>query len=115
MISLAGSTFAIAQGSIWLPWKWLLWIVKVVLLRQLRLAVQLHGIKTVVIVHHSNCGAYAAYYCFSSKQEEKARQRADMEKAKKILQKRFPGLIIKLVWAELHNQQGEDVSFSLID
>jgi len=115
MISITGSTLAIAQGSIWLPWRWSLWMEKVVLMRQLHLAVQLHGVTIIVVAHHSTCGAYARRHCFSSFKKEKEKQLADMKKTKKIINRKFPGLTVMLVWTELQDNDGKNVCFSVIE
>ena len=116
MISLAGSSLAVAQGSIWLPWRWPLWATKMIMIYHLRLAVRLHGVKTVVVVHHSNCGAYASRYSFSSLREEKNIQCKDMRRTRRVLLKKFPDLEVMLVWAELQEEEGiVTATFSIIE
>jgi len=70
-------------------------------LKHIGVSVELHKAKSVVIMHHSDCGAYAKNYKFSSKNEEKETQTKDMIKSKSIIQKKYPDVIVLLFWAEI--------------
>ncbi|MFA6551782.1 MAG: carbonic anhydrase [Patescibacteria group bacterium] len=104
LVSLAGAGKAIAddakQGE--------------TLLDQIKLSVELHHSHCVVLMHHSQCGAYAAAYTFASAEEEKAKQVEDMKKAAEIIKTNNPGMAVKLVWANLQDDEGEEIEFEEI-
>jgi len=85
------------------------------LLRQAKLSYQLHGSRKVVLIHHSDCGAYNNYYKFESGEEEKQKQIEDMKKAEVIIKKLLPDVSVDKVWAQMLDPHGEKVNFTLID
>lgn len=66
-------------------------------LRQIELAKKLHGIDTVYLINHLDCGAYGKI--FSNETEEHERHTRDLTKAKNLVMKRFQGLVVKTVIA----------------
>lgn len=81
------------------------------LLKQIAASVELHKITTVILMPHSGCGAYKLIYNFTSPETERKRQLADLDKVEKIIKKKFPNLQIKKIWAQLLDEQGEQISF----
>ena len=71
-------------------------------LRQIELAKKLHGIETVYLVNHKNCGAYGNI--FSSPGEEYERHVKDLGLAAQVIQERFEGLAVKKVLAAIDDQ-----------
>lgn len=73
-------------------------------IRQIDVARRLHHIAEVIIINHLDCGAYGKI--FNSKEEERRRHEADLEKAKIMILKKFPDLSIRLVLAGIHPTGG---------
>jgi len=104
IVAVAGASKGIADGD----------EVGNVLLKQIDSSVSLHKTQRVILLHHSDCGAYAKSYQFESAAEEKEKQIEDMNKSVKIIKEKFPEVQIELVWGELMDENGEDIEFSEI-
>ncbi len=85
LISVAGSSKVIAEGN------------GDYLLKQIKISHDLHESRKVVLIHHSDCGAYS----IEDKDQEKEKQFADMEKSKMIIKERFPDMEVGKIWAEI--------------
>ena len=81
------------------------------LLSQIEASIKLHNSDTVILLHHSSCGAYKLEYNFSSVEEEKNKQKEDMDKVEEIILKKFKDLKVKKVWMELQDNKGEKIKF----
>ena len=81
------------------------------LLQQIDLAYNLHEVRHVILMHHNDCGAYLNSYQFENEKAEKEKQFEDMKKAKKIIEERYLGVEVVLVWAELQDEDGEQIEF----
>ncbi|OGF35688.1 hypothetical protein A2482_04505 [Candidatus Falkowbacteria bacterium RIFOXYC2_FULL_48_21] len=68
---------------------------KSVALKQLEISSRLHGIKTVLLVAHQDCGAYGGSKAFASWDEEKAKYAEDLEKAESLIKERFSILAVR--------------------
>ena len=67
------------------------------LLRKMRKAAKIHEFDLIILVNHSDCGAYRlAGHNFRESKKEEAFHRAEMEAAAKILKKEFPGIPVKI-------------------
>ncbi len=96
IVSVAGSSKGIADGNLYL-------------LEQIEISHNLHHSSRVILIHHSDCGAYKSSYQLNTPEEEKEKQVSDLLKVESIIKKRFPSMTIEKIWAEL----GEDnVTFS---
>jgi len=84
---------------------------KDVLMKQIGLSCDLHKATRVVLLHHSDCGAYANAYDFKGADEEKDTQLKDMAKAENIIRQARPGVEVVKVWAEMKDPEGEHVEF----
>lgn len=67
------------------------------ILRQIELAKKLHGITTVYLINHRDCGGYGKI--FNSPQEEFDRHVRDLKTAQQIIIERFEGLTVKTILA----------------
>jgi len=85
------------------------------LLTQIKISHDLHQAKEVILIHHSDCGAYKNVYSFKSPEEEKEIQSIDLEKSKIIIEKNFPDMIVKKVWAQMADSNGKKVDFQIIN
>ncbi|MDK2949294.1 MAG: hypothetical protein PWQ56_459 [Patescibacteria group bacterium] len=88
IVSVAGSSKEIADGNSYL-------------LKQIEISHNLHHSSKVVLIHHSDCGAYKNSYQFSSPEEEKEKQVNDLLKIELIIKERFPDMTVEKIWAEL--------------
>lgn len=79
------------------------------MLKQIELSHDVHESKRVILIHHSDCGAYKLSYHFNSPKEEKEKQISDMIRIEKIIKERFPDMSVDKIWAEL---EGNNITFS---
>jgi len=100
-ISLAGASKRIVDGE----------EAQNILLTQLDISIKLHNSGRVILVHHSDCGAYAQSYQFANAEEEKRKQIEDMQKAKDIIKSRHPDVVVVLIWAQLQDEDGKEIKF----
>lgn len=64
-------------------------------LDNMKLAVDLHKIKTVILINHIDCGAYGGSKKYKNLREEIAFHKSELEKAENTIKTAFPGLKIK--------------------
>lgn len=72
-----------------------------VVLRQIEISQKLHHIPQVILMNHTDCGAYGGRDAFESTEAEYNQHVEDMKKAKKVISDRFDGLEIKMVLAKI--------------
>ncbi len=77
------------------------------LLRDIRVSVELHEVKTIHLVNHEDCGAYS-FPDSSSRKEKLEQHKKDLQTAREIILKEFSGIEVKLYLAELEPET-EDV------
>ncbi len=72
--------------------------------RQIQIARKLHRVTDVVLINHTDCGAYGGRKTFASDAEEHARHVKDLLRAKEMVVHRFhgDGLSVMPVLARLH-------------
>ena len=67
------------------------------LLRDIRVSVELHRVKTIYLINHDDCGAYGDMD-FEDKQDELARHNTDLDEAERIILRNFPSVrVVKLL------------------
>jgi hypothetical protein len=75
----------------------------------------LHGVEKIVIVNHSDCGAYGGLKKFDGNQdEERIFHHQELRKAKGVISEKYPEKEILLVFAKLVNDQSE-IEFEIVD
>jgi len=104
VVSVAGASKGIADGG----------ETEHVLLQQTDVAYNLHDVRHVILMHHNDCGAYLNSYQFENEKAEKEKQIDDMKKAKHIIEDRYLGVEVVLVWAELKDEDGKEIEFTEI-
>lgn len=72
-------------------------------LNQFELSKKLHNTKTLYLMHHTDCGAYGGHRAFASLEEENAKYKADMEKAREVIKTIVPDLEVKLILADIQD------------
>ncbi len=65
-------------------------------LDNIRLAADLHKIKTVILINHIDCGAYGGSGKYKNKKEEIAFHKSELKKAEELIKKIFPNLKTKV-------------------
>ncbi len=105
VISLAGASKSLADGND---------NIKDFLLSNISVSTVLHSADKVVILHHSDCGAYGSFG-FPSKEAEKERQLEDMMKSRDIIQAKYPQTEVVLAWAELKDDHGHEIEFEIVE
>ena len=70
------------------------------LLRDLGVSVNLHKVKLIYVIGHEDCGAYA-HFNFPSREKEVAQHWQDLAEAKAVIEKAYPGVQVKTLFAEL--------------
>jgi carbonic anhydrase len=81
------------------------------LLKQIEISEKLHHATKVILMNHTQCGAYAGSYKFASEDEEIAQHTTDLKKAEEIIQAKFPNMEVIKVIAEMKDGEGKEVDF----
>ena len=105
VVSLAGASKELVDGSEQ---------VRDLIMKQIKVSYELHGARQVILLHHSDCGAYKLSYNFASPEQEKEKQLEDTKKASDLILKIFPDINIITIWAQLLDPSGEEVKFNQI-
>lgn len=79
------------------------------LLSQIELAVKLHHISKLILMNHTDCGAYGGAAAFASPEAEHAKHVEELQAAKTVVLEQFPHLEVVLVLASL--QEDRTVAF----
>jgi carbonic anhydrase len=61
----------------------------------IKLSIELHQIKKVILMNHRDCGAYGGSAAFNGQAEEFAKHKGEMNKAREILVNQFPNVAIE--------------------
>ncbi|MDD4409922.1 MAG: hypothetical protein PHW52_04715 [Candidatus Pacebacteria bacterium] len=105
VVSVAGSSKGIADDNE---------DVRSFLMNQIKISHDLHGAENIILVHHSDCGAYKGSYDFATPQEEEAKQKEDIFKVEGLIKESFPDMSVIKVWAKMNDENGNDVIFKKI-
>ena len=79
------------------------------ILNQIALSKKLHDIKTLYLVHHTDCGAYGGHGAFEGLKSEKQCYNDDMNKAHKVISAHIPDIEIKHILADMKSDT--DIEF----
>ncbi len=80
--------------------------------RQVQSSSDLHQIKEVMLVNHTDCGAYGGREAFSDRSAEMERHTDDLRTARAVVSRAFPELTVRLYIADIKNAHGTpDVEF----
>lgn len=67
------------------------------LLKQIETSYKLHNMRNLILLHHTDCGAYGGKEAFASQEEEIEEHILDMSKSAEILKQKFPDLEVMKV------------------
>jgi carbonic anhydrase len=70
-------------------------------MRQIEISKRLHGIKKVILLSHTDCGAYGERTAFADEQAELECHIQDLKKAESLIKQKFPDLEIQLNLAKI--------------
>lgn len=70
-------------------------------LQMVDLSKKLHGIQKLIIMNHTDCGAYGGREAFESDEAETAKHKADLAKAAEVVKTRHPDLEVETVLANI--------------
>jgi carbonic anhydrase len=73
------------------------------LMRQIDIAKRLHGISEVIIINHTDCGAYGGKSAFASKDKEWKKHSGELAVAAQMIKERYPSLAVQTLIADIEN------------
>ncbi|MFH1088809.1 MAG: carbonic anhydrase [Candidatus Uhrbacteria bacterium] len=68
---------------------------------QIGLSKKLHDTKTVLLMHHMDCGAYGGHSAFENLEAEKEFQVSEMKKIKEIIESKNSEMEVKMLLAHI--------------
>lgn len=68
---------------------------------QVDLSSKLHAAKTVLLMHHTDCGAYGGHAAFENLEVERAHHFSEMSKAAEAIKAKHPDMEVKMVLANI--------------
>ncbi|MDD5760380.1 MAG: hypothetical protein PHI06_15040 [Desulfobulbaceae bacterium] len=84
-------------------------------LRQIEISKDLHGMKQVILMNHTDCGAYGGRKSFADDKVEYEKLTADLKEAREIVKTKWPELEVKLWLAHIDESEHEPaISFESI-
>ncbi|MBU4453345.1 hypothetical protein L6259_00860 [Candidatus Parcubacteria bacterium] len=75
------------------------------LLKQVRISHDLHSMKRVILMNHTDCGAYGGRAAFSSDHEERERHVTDMKNTASLIKESWPDIEIKIILAVMEGDR----------
>lgn len=77
-------------------------------LRQIDIAKRLHGIDEVILMNHTDCGAYGGKSAFINELAEEEKHELDLREARSIILAKFPMLKVNWVLAKIDEKGNID-------
>lgn len=74
-------------------------------LQSIRIAVELHGVRTVLLTAHRDCGAYGGSAAFDSATQEYQQQLDDLMQAGELVRREFPDVAVQFGYFESDDRQ----------
>ena len=74
------------------------------LLEDIGISIKLHEPKEIILINHSDCGAYGGRAAFSDEATEEAAHRAALEEAKSVIGGKHQGVRMRSYYARLLDQ-----------
>lgn len=69
--------------------------------RQINISMRLHKIQGIVLINHTDCGAYGGGEKFAFADEERKFHLQELREARAIILEKYPRIIIKMVLAKI--------------
>lgn len=70
-------------------------------LESIETSVKLHNPETLILTNHLDCGAYGGSKHFTSYEQEISFHKQELNKAKQIINRLFPGLRVEIIFLDL--------------
>ncbi|KKT70004.1 MAG: hypothetical protein UX09_C0042G0002 [Candidatus Uhrbacteria bacterium GW2011_GWE2_45_35] len=70
---------------------------------QVDLSCKLHETKIILLMHHTDCGAYGGHTAFPSLEDERAQHLGDMAKTEEIIKSKHPEVEVKKILAVMND------------
>lgn len=71
------------------------------ILKQIRISHDLHNMRRVILIHHTDCGAYGGHKAFADEASEDAKHISDMKEATEIIRNAMPDVEVLLVLVKM--------------
>jgi len=78
--------------------------IKDFLLSNIGISSELHQAQKVILIHHSDCGAYGGRAAFPNEEQERSIHAQDMEKSAEAIKSKYPALEILKVYATIKKE-----------
>lgn len=75
-------------------------------LRQIEISERLHGASRVILINHTDCGAYGGHQAFTSSEEEIGKHKDELRNSKAIIEERFPDIKVQMVLLVMEENGG---------
>jgi len=82
------------------------------ILKQIGISYNLHNARKVVLMQHSDCGAYKTNYNFIDGEAEFAQQLEDMHTAEEMIKNYYDDIVVEKIWIQMKDPHGEEVEFT---
>ncbi len=82
------------------------------ILKQIGVSYNLHNARKVIIIQHSDCGAYKTNYNFTDEEAEFAQQLEDINTAEEMIKNYFDDISVEKIWIQMKDPHGEEVEFT---
>ena len=86
---------------------------RIFIFRQINTSIHLHKIQGIVLINHTDCGAYGGSGKFTFADDERKFHIQELREARAIILEKYPQLIIKMVLAKV--EPTDKVSFEEIN
>jgi carbonic anhydrase len=84
-------------------------------LRQVEISKDLHGMKQVILMNHTDCGAYGGKKAFGDEKAEYDKLTGDLKEAAQIVKAKWPEIETKMWLAHIDESQHEpEITFEAI-
>src|SRR3989338_8086308 len=70
-------------------------------MKQIEISERLHGISEIILMNHTDCGAYGGRAAFGSDEEEMEKHKVKLMAAKKKINECYPNITVKCVIAKI--------------
>lgn len=87
LMSKAGAVFQLNNGQ------------AAIVLDEMKELIEAHEIEQVIIMNHQDCLAYGTSNAFTNKENEFGHHQAELRQAQQTIQKKFPGIKVRKVFA----------------
>ena len=81
----------------------------------MRIAVELHGVREVLLLNHEDCGAYGGAQAFPDEASERDRHQSDLRGARDEILRVFPRIRVRLFVIGFEGESGQEPTLSFTE